>query len=57
VVERVVAERERQRIGLQQRRLDAGPLQVPPREVELLRLDVDADQAACSTSRCCSGVA
>jgi hypothetical protein len=45
VVERLVGEREGQRVGLDQRRVDSGPLEMPARELELLRLDVDAGQA------------
>ena len=45
VVERLVLERELARIGLAQRCLDSGPLEVPARVVELLRLDVDSRQA------------
>jgi hypothetical protein len=45
VVERLVRERERERVSLQQGCLDPGPLEVPAGEVELLRLDVDAGQA------------
>src|SRR5439155_21483542 len=44
VVERAIGERECKRIGLTQRRLDARPLEVSPSEVELLLLDVDAEQ-------------
>jgi hypothetical protein len=44
-VERFVSEGELVRVGLQQRCLDPGPLEVPAGEVELLRLDVDADEA------------
>src|SRR2546429_9828148 len=44
VVERAIGERERERIGLTQRRLDPRPLEVSPSEVELLLLDVDAEQ-------------
>src|SRR2546429_2339364 len=44
VVERAIGERERERIGLTQRRLDARPLEMSPSEVELLLLDVDAEQ-------------
>jgi hypothetical protein len=44
VVERPVFERERERIGLQQGRLDPDPRKVSAGEFELLRLDVDADE-------------
>ena len=45
VVERRVLERERQRVGFQQCRLDSASLEVNTRELELLRLDVDAEQS------------
>jgi hypothetical protein len=45
VVEGLVREGERERVGLEQRRLDAGALEVTARELELPRLDVDAPQA------------
>src|SRR5438093_8427301 len=44
VVEGAVGERERERVGLTQRCLDARPLEVAPSEVELLLFDVDAEQ-------------
>ena len=44
VVERLVLERERESVGLAQGRLDPGPREVLASEVELLRLDVDAEQ-------------
>jgi hypothetical protein len=45
VVERLVPERERERIGLHEGCFDSGPREVVPGELELLRLDVDARQA------------
>jgi hypothetical protein len=42
VVERTILERKRQGVGIHQRRLDAGPLEVAAGEVELLRFDVDS---------------
>ena len=45
MVERLVRERELERIGFHQRRLDSGPFEVAAGELELLRLDVDARQA------------
>ena len=44
MVEILIRKRERERVGLTQRRLDAGALEVPLREVELLLLDVDAEE-------------
>jgi hypothetical protein len=44
VVERLVPERQLERIGLPQGCLDACPRQVLAGEIELLRLDVDAKQ-------------
>jgi len=44
VVEGAIGERERERVALTQRCLDAGSLEVFPSEVELLLLDVDAEQ-------------
>lgn len=41
VVERPVRERERERVGLEQGRLDTGLLEMPARVVELRGLDVD----------------
>src|SRR6266581_2535905 len=43
-VERAIGERERERIGLAQCCLDACAREVSPREVELLLLNVDAEQ-------------
>jgi hypothetical protein len=45
VVERAGAERERERISLDQARFDPRSLQVFAGEIELLLLDVDADEA------------
>jgi hypothetical protein len=45
VVEGAVVERERERIALYQAGFDASPAQVLARELELLLLDVDADEA------------
>ena len=45
MVEGGVLERDGGRIRLDQRRLDARALEVPPRVLELLRLDVDAGEA------------
>jgi hypothetical protein len=45
VVERLVAERERERISLGQSRLDPRPPQVASGELELSRLDVDAGES------------
>src|SRR5881275_3032255 len=45
VVERASRERERERIGLTQRCIDPGPLEVSPGEVELPLLDVDPEQS------------
>jgi hypothetical protein len=42
VVEGLIRERKRERVGLTQRRLDAGALEIPSRKVKLLLLDVDA---------------
>ena len=42
MVEELIRERERECVGLTQPCLDAGALQVPPRKVELLLLDVNA---------------
>ncbi len=42
VVEELILERKRERVGLTQRCPDAGALEVPPRKVELLLLDVNA---------------
>ena len=42
VVEERIRERERECVGLTQRRLDAGAHEVPPRKVKLLRLDINA---------------
>ena len=44
VVERLILERKRESVGLQQGRLDPGPREVLAGEGELLRLDVDAEQ-------------
>jgi hypothetical protein len=44
VVERLVLEGERERVRLHKGRLDTCPLQVPARELELSRLDVDAGE-------------
>lgn len=44
MVERSVIERERERIRLGQRCLDASSLKVSSRERELFRLEVDAEQ-------------
>ena len=45
VLERLVLERECERIGLHEGCVDPGSLEVSPGELELLRLDVDAGQA------------
>ena len=42
MIEVPIRKREGECVGLTQRRLDAGALEVPPREVELLLLDVHA---------------
>jgi hypothetical protein len=44
VVERLLAEREREGVSLHQRRVNPRSLEVSAREFELFLLDVDADE-------------